>query len=56
MRNIIKQISAKHGKKIGPETIKKVISQINIELDKKLASASRKADFSGRKTIKEEDL
>lgn len=56
MRKLIKEISEKNDKKIGEEAIRRIVSQINLEIEKKIASASRKADFAGRKTIKEEDL
>jgi histone H3/H4 len=52
----IKKLARVEGKKIGQKSLEKIKEKINLEIKRIIKSASRKADFSGRTTIKPEDI
>jgi len=52
----IKKLAKNEGKKIGKESVKKIEENLTKEAEKLIKSASRNADFSGRKIIKPEDI
>ncbi len=52
----IKEEAGKKGKKIGKKSIKEIENILRQELGDIIRMASDRADFSGRKTIKKEDI
>lgn len=52
----IKEAVMKQDKKISIKAFKKLNNYLEKEINKKIFHASRNADFSGRKIIKEEDF
>lgn len=55
-KKLIKDIAEKRDKKIGISAIKKIEEILTTDVEKLILRASRQADFSGRKIIKEEDI
>ena len=52
----IREIAKKDDKKLSKKAIKKINSMLEEKAEDIIRKAARKADFSGRKTIKQEDI
>ena len=53
---LIKEKAKKEGKKIGEKAIKKIETMLKEITTQEIKKAARQSDFSGRQTIKQEDI